>query len=360
MGKYNLENFFEDFEVGSTIKHLFSRTLTEGDNALYVALTGDRFPLYCSAEFAQKLGFRRELINDLLVFHTIFGKSVPDISSNAIANLGYADVRFLQPVYPGDTLSAESEIIGKKEPPGGQAGQVYVHTKGMNQHGKIVLQFYRWIKINKRFPEETTEPQGNVTPPPEIDLRHVQIPSALTQETIDPSITRGRWFFDDYTIGERIHHLDGRTIEESDHMMAANAYQNTAKVHFNGHQMANSRFGKRLIYGGYVISIARSLSFNGLENTLGILGWNSGTHINPTFGGDTLYAWSEVLDKINLPGIDHFGALRIGLATVKNLSLQKEQWQEIELKFVDPETEKEQYHPNAVLYLDYYILMPKK
>lgn len=360
MDKYNPGNFFEDFEVGSTIQHTFSRTLTEGDNALYIALTGDRYPLYCSAEFARKLGFERELINDLLVFHTTFGKSVPDISANAIANLGYANVRFLKPVYPGDTLSAKSKIVGKKETPGGQAGHVYVHTTGMNQHGETVLKFYRWIRVNKRIPEKMMETQEDTILPNEINLQNIELPPNLKQCKIDTSITLGGWFFDDYDIGERIHHMDGRTIEESDHMMAANSYQNTARVHFNGHQMVNTRFGKRLIYGGHVISVARALSFNGLENAIGILGWNSGTHINPTFGGDTLYAWSEVLDKKDLPETEHFGALRIGLVAVKNLSLQKEQWQDIELRFVDPETEKEQYHPNAVLYLDYYLLMPKK
>ena len=90
------------------------------------------------------------MINDVLVFHTVFGKSVPDISLNAVANLGYADVRFLLPVYPGDTLRAESTIVGKKENSNGKNGNVYVHTKGYNQKNELVMQFYRWVMVHKK------------------------------------------------------------------------------------------------------------------------------------------------------------------------------------------------------------------
>ena len=83
------------------------RTITEGDVALYIALTGDRNPRNCSAEFARSLGFERETVHDLLVFHIVFGSAVGDISLNAPGNLGYADVRFVRPVYPGDTLRAD-------------------------------------------------------------------------------------------------------------------------------------------------------------------------------------------------------------------------------------------------------------
>src|SRR4051794_14785381 len=100
---------FEDFAIGQRIVHAIPRTLHGGDIALYMALTGERPPLASSTELARSFGFMRELIPDLLVFHIVFGKSVPDISHLATANLGYADVRFLRPVYPGDSLHADSE-----------------------------------------------------------------------------------------------------------------------------------------------------------------------------------------------------------------------------------------------------------
>src|SRR4051794_15671089 len=92
-------NFFEDFKPGQVMHHPIPRTLTDGDVALYIALTGDRRPIHCAATFARSLGLPRESVHDLLVFHMIFGKSVDDVSINAVANLGYADVRFLRPVF---------------------------------------------------------------------------------------------------------------------------------------------------------------------------------------------------------------------------------------------------------------------
>ncbi len=357
MEKTSSGNFFEDFEIGSTIQHALPRTVTESDNALYIALTGDRYPLYSYAEFAQSLGYRRELINDLLVFHTVLGKTVSDISLNATANLGYAEVLFLRPVYPGDTLRAESTILGKKENSKSKTGTVYVHTKGYNQYDEVILQFYRWIRVNKHYPDAITEWDEKPEMPSEIRIEEYQPPTELKRTGLNPAITGGKWFFEDYEVGERICHTDARTIEESDHMQATSAYLNLNNMHFNQHLMAHSRFGKRVMYGGHVISIARSLSFNGLENALGIIGWNNSTHVHPTFGGDTLYAWSDILEKKDLSGHDDLGALRIRLVALKNLDPTQPG---VALKFMDPEKEKEQYHPNVVLDLDYYILMPKQ
>ena len=142
-------------------------------------------------------------------------------------------------------------------------------------------------------------------------------------------------------------------------MTTSSSYQNTAKVHFNAHQMSNSRFGKRLIYGGHIISLARSLAFNGLENSLGMLGWNSGNTCQSNFCWryDSC-AWSDILETVDLPHSDQFGALRVGLVALKNLDPTNEL--QIELKFTDPNTEKEQFYPNIALHLDYYLLMPKK
>ena len=104
-------NFFEDFSLGQVIEHATPRTVTEGDASLYTALYGSRFAVQSSGAFAEAIGYDRAPIDDLLVFHIVFGKTVPDISLNAIANLGYAECRFLTPVFAGDTLSARSELV---------------------------------------------------------------------------------------------------------------------------------------------------------------------------------------------------------------------------------------------------------
>lgn len=354
-GKSSRGNFFEDFQVGATLRHATPRTLTEADNALYIALTGERYPLWCSAEFARRLGLEREPVNDLLVFHVVFGKSVPDISVNGVANLGYAAVRFLRPVYPGDTLRAESTVIGLHESSAGDTGVVWVQTRGVNQREEPVVEFYRWLLLNKRDPQ--TRLGIDVVPklPAEVPPEELPVP-ALRVRDFDVAATGGRFFFEDYEPGERIDHIDGMTIEEAEHALATRLYQNTARVHFNAHQMQSSRFGRRLIYGGHVISVARALSFNGLENGLGMLAWNGGNHSNPTFAGDTLYAWSEILAKADLPGRPDLGALRVRLVAVKNVDPCRT---EVPLRVQD-ERGRQVYHPNVVLDLDYWLLMPKR
>src|ERR1700761_5176290 len=129
-------NFFEDFRIGQVIKHATPRTITAGDVALYTALYGPRFAINSSDEFARTMGLPRAPVDDILAFHMVFGKTVPDVSLNAVANLGYANGRFLKPIFPGDTLSAVSEVIGLKENSTRQTGVVYVRTAGLNQRGE--------------------------------------------------------------------------------------------------------------------------------------------------------------------------------------------------------------------------------
>src|SRR4029077_2318147 len=150
MVKTGTGNFFEDFRIGQVIRHATPRTLTAGDVALYCGLFGPRFAPQSSDAFARAIGHPRSPIDDLLVFHVIFGKTVPDVSLNAVANLGYAECRFLAPVYPGDTLSAASEVIGLRENSNRASGVVYLRTMGRNQKGETVLEYVRWVMVRKR------------------------------------------------------------------------------------------------------------------------------------------------------------------------------------------------------------------
>ena len=126
-------NYFEDFALGQEFVHATPRTLSQGDVALYLGLFGSRFAVTSAATFARALGLSDSPIDDWLVFHIVFGKTVPDISLNAVANLGYAEGRFTGAVYPGDTLAARSEVIGLKENSNGKTGVVYVRSTGVNQ-----------------------------------------------------------------------------------------------------------------------------------------------------------------------------------------------------------------------------------
>ena len=142
-------NFFEDFKLGQELIHATPRTLTQGDAALYTALYGSRFALQSADSFARTLGLKQSPLDDLLVFHIVFGKTVPDISLNAVANLGYAEGQFLKPVCPGATLSARSQVIGLKENSNKKTGVVYVRTTGFDESGDAVLSYVRWVMVRK-------------------------------------------------------------------------------------------------------------------------------------------------------------------------------------------------------------------
>src|SRR5712691_8394059 len=147
MSRTSPGNFFEDFRLGQTFRHATPRTITAGDVALYTALYGPRFAVQSSDELARAIGYPRSPLDDLLVFHVVFGKTVPDISLNAVANLGYADCRFLKAVYPGDTLNAVSEVIGLKENSNRKTGIVTVRSRGFNQDNEAVLDYVRWVMV---------------------------------------------------------------------------------------------------------------------------------------------------------------------------------------------------------------------
>jgi 2-methylfumaryl-CoA hydratase len=345
--------YFEDFGIGQHLVHAVPRTLHGGDISTYISLTGDRHPLAASTELARSLGFQREVMPDLLVFHIVFGKSVPDISHNANANLGYADVRFLRPVYPGDTLVAESEIIGLREVSSGDAGVVYVRTRGVNQKGQEVLSFVRWVLIPKR--DKTAAAGINQVPslPSVVTPDRLPVPEVMNlQRFADLAWTMppGDWW-DSYEVGERLDHPDATTVEEADHMQATRLYHNTAQVHFDQLAMAQSRFGKRLVYGGHVISLAMALSQNGLGTALRIAAWNGGSHVGPTFAGDTLRAFTEVVERAELPARRDVGALRLRLHAVKNVTAE-------ELRNTAPLLSGTK-EPRIVLELDFWALLPR-
>ena len=151
--------FFEDFRIGETIRHATPRTLNAGDASLYSALYGTRFAPQSAETFARAIGYPASPIDDLLAFHVVFGKTVPDISLNAVANLGYADCRFLKAVYPGDTLSSVSEVIGLKENSNRQSGVVYVRSRGFNQRGETVIDYVRWVMVQKARPRARRRPR---------------------------------------------------------------------------------------------------------------------------------------------------------------------------------------------------------
>lgn len=341
--KTNPGRFFEDYRLGETITHAVPRTVSGGERALYHALYPARGALYSSDEFARGCGLPAAPVDDLIAFHVVFGKTVPDISLNAVANLGYAEGRWLGQVYPGDTLRSESTVIGLKENSNGKSGVVWVRTRGINQRDEVVLEYVRWVMVKKARLDAPAP--GAVVPSlaPVVVPEALVVPKRLDFSRYDFALAGERHRFGDYAVGEKIDHVDGVTVEEADHLMATRLWQNTSKVHFDVTQRED---GRRLIYGGHVISLARALSFNGLANAQMIVALNAGAHANPCFAGDTVRAWSEVLDKAETgaPGV---GALRLRLVAVKEGAAP------FALKGAEGK-----YLPEVLLDLDYWALVP--
>ncbi|WP_299201331.1 MaoC family dehydratase [uncultured Tateyamaria sp.] len=342
MAKTNAGRFFEDYSVGDVLTHAVPRTVGAGERALYHALYPARHALYSSDTFAQACGLAASPLDDMIAFHTVFGKTVPDVSLNAVANLGYAEGRWLQPVWPGDTLTSQSEVIGVKQNSNGKSGVIYVRTTGRNQRDEAVLEYVRWVMVRKgdldALAPETVVPDLNKVVP----AGTLAIPDGLNFENYNFDLAGEPHRWGDYAVGEQIDHVDGVTIEEAEHMMATRLWQNTAKVHFDTSARPD---GTRLIYGGHVISMARALSFNGLANAQMVVGLNAGAHANPCLAGDTVRAWSEVLDKAetSAPGV---GAIRLRLVATKGGA-------PFQLRGEDGK-----YLPEVLLDLDYWALMP--
>jgi 2-methylfumaryl-CoA hydratase len=353
-GNSGAGRYFEDFRLGEELRHPAPRTVTEADASLYAALYGSRWPLHGARTFAQGLGFANAPLDDLLVFHVVFGQSVADVSLNAVANLGYAEGVFGPPVFPGDTLAARSTVIGLRENSNRKTGVVWVRTTGANQHGRTAVEYVRWVMVRKRdetAPAPNTK-DGPVVPDlaPAVTAERLAVPGGLDLAGYDPAASGESRLWEDYAEGERLDHVDGATIEEAEHMLATRLYRNAARVHFNQHAEKDGRFGRRIVYGGHVLSLARAQAFNGLGNAFRIAAINGGTHAAPCFAGDTIYAWTEVAAKIVLPGRADVGALRLRTTALKDRSAGAD----------FPGRLGEGFDPAVALEFDYTVLMPRR
>lgn len=340
--KTNPGRFFEDYRVGEVIRHAVPRTVSVGERALYHALYPARHALYSSDAFAQSCGLKASPLDDLAAFHVVFGKTVPDISLNAVANLGYAEGRWLRPIFQGDTLCSESEVIGLKENSNGNTGVVWVRTRGLNQRAETVMEYVRWVMVRKSNLDADAPVPVVPALAKAVEASALVVPQGLDFTRYDFSLAGEPHRLGDYVVGETIDHVDGVTIEEAEHMIATRLWQNTAKVHFD---VTSRGDGRRLIYGGHVISLARALSFNGLANAQMMVALNAGAHANPCFAGDTVRAWSEVLDKAETPA-PGVGAIRLRLVATRGGA-------PFALK-----DDAGKYLPDVLLDLDYWALMP--
>jgi len=226
-----------------------------------------------------------------------------------------------------------------------------VQCEAINQDHQVAISWVRWVMVRKNnlsapAPETVLPKLSDV-----VEASHLHIPDDVEYQDFDTAMTGSQFLWDDYQAGEQINHPSGMTIDESDHTLATKLYQNPARLHFDA---SKSTYGKRLVFGGHIMSVCRALSYEGLENALSIAAINGGAHCNPTFGGDTIYAHSEALDKWEIANSKDVGALRLKLVGVKAQPLR---FLSEASSIVDG---KKTYHTNVVLDLDYTVLIPRK
>ncbi len=343
-------NYFEDhvrlFKSGEVIVHTTPRTVTAGDVASYNALFGQRYAATSDDEFARSCGFDRAPVPWMLLFHMGFGKTVPDVSQLAVANLGYSDVRFLRHVFPGDSLYAETRIIGFKEnfdldkATGAKAprgnGNVYVHSTVFavtDKSRQPVLDFKRVVMVNKKARLSTCAanldlPEAHVPDMPAavaVDVLN-EIAAAYPHRAAPDAaphanrISTAGMGWEDYAVGMRISHGERRQITSA-HMELPNLTQNTAKVHFAEGKVdeASPVVATGIVYGGHVMSMADAQGYYGFENTLGVIAINSGKHVAPCFEGESVASWSVVEGKLAVPGRQDIGLLVVRTVAAKNM-----------------------------------------
>ena len=277
MNKASAGRFFEDFELGATLACPPARRVGEGAVAAYVALTGDRTAALCG---------RDAPLHPLVVFHTVLSQTVRPVSFNAKANLGYAELVLRRPVPVGAVIRTEAEVVGLRETSSGRTGIVWVRTAARDDDGPV-LSYMRWVMVKKRGDAPTPwRGQDAVIPATAPAVAPADLPAAHKEPT-----TAGRWFLEDYAVGEVLDHPEGHTVTEAEHMAFTRLFQNTARIHFD----AVLTEGRPLVFGGYTMSVGYAQALEGLDNRQGLLAINGGAHTGPVYAGDTLSSRSEVL-----------------------------------------------------------------
>lgn len=311
-------NFLEDFEIGQVFRHKGGKTVNAGLFNAFTEFNMTTNPLTKNSEYCRFLGFDDLVAPPGLVMNVVFSQTVEDISENARANLEYINMRFGAPVYIGDTLEAETTIVGiKPSSKDNDRGVVHVSTVGRKQDGSVVIAFERKVQIwkdNVDAPVEAAEmenkPQVECTPMlPAYDSSKDYASRAHLSNTDT--------YFEDFTAGDVYEHSRGRVMTD-EHIALTAQLDNTSQVHCNQHlidQNPKKYIGGRLIiYGGIPFNLCLGISCPDIgDNALADVVYTTGRHVGPLFAGDTVFASTEIRETRDYPGREDLGLLAVTL-----------------------------------------------
>jgi 2-methylfumaryl-CoA hydratase len=357
---YKYGRLLGDFEVGATYEHPWEVTVDGGTLALFQASFLDATPMFASDAYARAYGFKGRPLHPLLCLNLGLSFSVHDVSEQAIAHLAYIDVRFPEPGYPGDSVSARSTVLDVKPSSTGDKGVVHVRTLLTNEHGTVLCAFERKALIRAgKLGERPASPYPSTAGTPELKtLARIPAPLDLGHKAHLPNRGFGG-FFSDYQPGQVFAHGVGKTVGESEHMQLTALVRNSHPLHFDEIYSKDNSFAKtRVVYGGLVLSWVATLASRDVGgNALWEAGLDQGAHPNGVVGGDTLYALSKVLAVKDL---GNYGEVTFRLVGVKNKTAQAAFAEHGDALFTDELSKKEGKIKDKVVEVTRTLLIRKR
>lgn len=314
--------YLDELHPGQIFEHPRGFTFTTTNMLDFARTFMQTNPLYLNAQYARDHGFADLPASPQMVFNVTLSLGVQNDSEKAIANLGYYQVQFLRPVYPGDTLRAFTRVLERKDRGADKPGIALIRTVGVNQKDEVVLQYERKIFVSWRgdrlpttpAPEVTTDFPGEETPVLNLPLTGANPATGLTGPNT---------YFEDFVPGQVIVHANGRTITE-EHMALTYAVGNSHPLHFDriySSGLSGKMSGEPIVYGGLVFAWLEGLASRDVsENAVWELGFTEGYHTQPAFAGDTVGALTRILAVDDAPGAAGFGIVSMQLIGVKNIA----------------------------------------
>ncbi|HOW63211.1 MAG TPA: MaoC family dehydratase, partial [Candidatus Contendobacter sp.] len=314
--------YLDEFVPGQVFVHPRGYTFERGPMLDFARVFMQCNPLYLNLEYAKAHGFPDLPASPQMVFNVVLSLGVHNDSEKAIANLGYYNVQFLRPVYPGDTLRGYTKVMDRKARGEDKPGIVLIRTLGVNQHNQVVLQYERKIMVGYRGDRLPTTPAP--TTPVEFPwVEHPVVELPLNAGGYPSQLTGPNTYFEDFSLGDLIVHANGRTITD-EHMAWTYLVGNTHPLHFDrvySTGLSGKMSGEPIVYGGLVFAWLEGLASRDVsENALWELGFTEGYHTQPAVSGDTVAALSRVVATETLPNTDAAGIVTFQFIGVKNIS----------------------------------------
>jgi 2-methylfumaryl-CoA hydratase len=314
--------YLDELEPGQVFEHPRGFTFERASMLDFARTFMQVNPLYINLQYALDHGFADLPASPQMVFNVTLSLGVQNDSEKAIANLGYYQVQFLRPVYPGDTLRAFTKVLERKDRGPDKPGIARIRTVSVNQDDHVVLQYERKIMVAWRGDRLPTTPAAAVTEPfPGEEEPRVEIP--LAGGTYAQGLTGPNTYAEDFSPGDIIVHANGRTITE-EHMALTYLVGNSHPLHFDrifSSSLSGKMSGEPIVYGGLVFAWLDGLASRDVsEHAVWELGFTEGYHTQPAFAGDTVGAISRILAVEEVPGAAEFALVTMQLIGLKNIS----------------------------------------